>query len=62
MLIENIDLGDGHSYSVEVDENGKVVKTACRGRWPLTVTSTGSKWLDGELQHAADLHLEKENE
>lgn len=58
MLLENIDIGDGRNYSVEVNERGEVWKTACKGRWSLSVTSTGSAWLDEQLQLAATKRLE----
>lgn len=49
----DIDIDDGHKYQVQVSPGGKVIATACKGRWPMTHTSTGSVWLDEQLQSAA---------
>ena len=60
MILENVKIGDGHTYTIEVNAAGKVIKTACLGRWPLTITATGDKWLDEQLQLAANRILENE--
>lgn len=53
MIEFDVTIDDGHKYRVRVDSNGKVVATQCYGRWPMTVTTTGSDWLDEQLQRAA---------
>lgn len=58
----DINIGDGHKYRVQVDTHGKVVATQCMGRWPMTVTATGSDWLDEQLQAAATRQLLEEEE
>ena len=55
--LDNLNIGDGHTYHVVVDATGKVVQTACQGRWAMTVTATGSDWLDEQLQRAATNRL-----
>jgi ethanolamine utilization protein EutA (predicted chaperonin) len=52
--IFDVTIGDGHSYQVKVDDAGKVIDTACKGRWQFCGVATGSEWLDRKLQAAAD--------
>lgn len=53
----NVSGFDGNSYTVwHVD--GKIVATACQGRWAKSSVATGSDWLDAKLQNAVDASLE----
>ena len=40
----------GHTYAVMIDATGKIVQTECKGRWAMSPSSTGSDWLDSQLQ------------
>lgn len=44
----------GHEYTVWTDDDGKILETACRGRWGRTNVASGDEWLDNQLQSRVD--------